>query len=332
MLKKIWLTFDYELFLKKTGSIYNCLLKPVEVLLSFCKKFDINVTFFVDAVYLYRLKKENNHEFKQIEHQLHKTLMLGHDIELHIHPIWKFANQCTGKWFFESYKYYRLNSLSLNQLREIFNRACDILYLIGKKVRPSYKLKAFRAGGWDIIPFNKIRACLKENEIFIDSSCAYGIYYSISTHKIDFRDMPELPVYRFNKSPLQKDDSGEFIEVPISTFKCSFIKRLTDKLIKLSFRNFYAPVGDGRGIKISTIRNYFGSQYRMFTIDNISFYILDTAIEQAKTVYLTFISHPKSLSKASFSILKKLYEKYEFIDYKEIIKSAGTNKEDRFKI
>ena len=55
---QIHLTFDYELFFgSSSGSVDNCIIKPTQRLIDIAKIHDITLVFYVDAGYLFQLKK-----------------------------------------------------------------------------------------------------------------------------------------------------------------------------------------------------------------------------------------------------------------------------------
>ena len=57
-MNQLLLTFDYELFLGgKSGTVNNCLIKPTDLILKLLKKNNLSSIFFVDTIYLYRLKE-----------------------------------------------------------------------------------------------------------------------------------------------------------------------------------------------------------------------------------------------------------------------------------
>ena len=58
--KQILLTFDFELFLgSRSGTVDNCLIKPTQELMKVLVPNNLSAIFFVDTLYLHRLKKES---------------------------------------------------------------------------------------------------------------------------------------------------------------------------------------------------------------------------------------------------------------------------------
>ena len=65
-------------------------------------------------------------------------------------------------------------------------------------MNPDYKVTTFRAGGYLVEPFNKIKDALLENEISIDSSICPGLYNNNEISPYDFRFYPTKIKYSFN--------------------------------------------------------------------------------------------------------------------------------------
>ena len=58
---KLFLTFDYELFLRKSGSIYNCILKPTSLIIDKLQRNNIKAVFFIDILQMYMLRKKQSY-------------------------------------------------------------------------------------------------------------------------------------------------------------------------------------------------------------------------------------------------------------------------------
>ena len=61
----IFVTFDYELFFGvQTGTAENCLLDPTNRLIQMAEKYQARFTFFVDVLYLMKLKEYSTGRIK----------------------------------------------------------------------------------------------------------------------------------------------------------------------------------------------------------------------------------------------------------------------------
>lgn len=147
---------DYELFFgKNTGTIENCLITPTDELIKTTDKYGIKYTFFVDSGYLINLKnnssKKLQNEYKLIANHLTSLAKSGHDIQLHIHPHWEESVFSNGCWSID-YSKFKLQSFDDEKIRNIVKDYKNCLEEITEKPITSY-----RAGGWCIQPFIKIK-------------------------------------------------------------------------------------------------------------------------------------------------------------------------------
>lgn len=328
MLKKILLTFDYEVFFYKMGTVEKCIIEPTDYFLNFCRQRNISATFFVDATFLAFLIKNSDQKlyfrmYKLIEQQISKILKSNHRIELHIHPHWYFAELKDGILYYPKEK-FRIQNCNLEEIDYIIGESYNILLDICKNIFSGYEITCYRAGGWCIQPFDKIKNILLKYNIIIDSSVAFGLYDNTDTHFYNFKNSTRKSIYRFDQKPEIEDTSGKFIEIPISTYKTNPYRKLQRKyLLKEKFNSW----GDGVGINVNKnnlIRKLFNG-YSMFSIDgNFDIqYNLDRVLQYDLNT-VNFISHPKNFTKMSFKFLDLLnlydvsyYNIYEYcMEYK----------------
>ena len=89
MPKKIFLTFDYEVFLRRSGSINKCILKPTSLIIDNLQRNNIKAVFFIDILQLYMLRKVNQiDDYDILKNNILELLKNGHQVELHVHPHW----------------------------------------------------------------------------------------------------------------------------------------------------------------------------------------------------------------------------------------------------
>ena len=173
--KKIILSFDYELFFGyKSGTVRKSLIEPTNLLLDGMDKYGFKGNFFVDWQMLKYLKLQSTErtisDYNLIVSQLKDIVRRGHRIELHIHPHWvnaKYNND--GTWDFSDYSHYSLNSFSQEEIMQMFVEGMDKLTEIARSVDPHYDICAFRAGGWAVQPFDKLRKAYQAVGLKIDS-------------------------------------------------------------------------------------------------------------------------------------------------------------------
>jgi len=313
---KTIITFDYELFFgKKSGTLENCILRPTEELIKLGKKYNVNFVFFVDSGYLIKLKefrKKSNKlekEYDNIIKQIEILNLLGHSIQLHIHPHWEDSYYDGKKWIFNTSR-YRLNSFSNKEINEIvFNYKKILTDIIGNNVF------AFRAGGWSIQPFIKIKNALKENNIWLDSTVFYKGYNNSSTHFIDFRNAPFKDYWKFENDILKEDNNGFFTEIPITSWYYSpifFWKFAYTKKFNTYKHKIYGdgvPVGAS---KTDILKMLIKGAYSPISTDGYKSIMLKKAYNYYKNKnfkYFVTIGHPKALSAFSLENLEQFIVK-----------------------
>lgn len=304
-MKNILLTYDYEVFFVKFGTIDNSLLIPTLELVKEMNKHSMKGTFFVDVLFLDYLRRQGDHAaYDRIINQLKWLISCGHRIELHIHPHWLD----TDKGIVD-FKRYRLQAFSEEEQSSIFAKGLEILYSITKSEDAGYKVLAYRAGGWCIQPFSELYNTFKEYDIRIDSSVASGMYQKSSSHFFDFRNAPNKEYYNFSKEITVEKTDGEFIEIPITTFKTSPINKLYKRWIAKTNRKQITSYGDGHGMTVSKfvlLRKLF-ERRAMFSIDGV-FDVdhMSGLVKESELDTITFISHPKNLTNFSLEYLQRL--------------------------
>ena len=313
-MKNIILTLDYELFLNQSGTIKNCILNPVNALSRTLDKHGIKAVFFIDILFLNRLKTENlTEEFQLIKNNIQDLIRNNHQIELHLHPHWMDAkynfSNCT--WDLSNYTNYRLHALDQKQLKNVFNLGYELLLKIGKEVDDQFSLTAFRAGGLCIQPFSKIKPLLLNHNIRIDSSVAPTFSSDSKTHFYNFINAPFLDRYSFSDDPCSPNSLGKFVEFPILHYKKSFIHKVFSK-IKKGPNSINQIYGDGKAAspefkKSKSILTKFKSDKYLFSLDgDYDEALLLKKIKSTKNQNITILSHPKLMSKQSLKTIEML--------------------------
>jgi hypothetical protein len=299
--RSICLTFDYELSFGVSGTPEKSMLGPVAELLQVARANSLRFTLFVDATYLLRLSSRLafKETLKAVSEQLREVLVNGHRIELHLHPSWMDAYYEAPYWHFRSQEHYRLHSLRPEAVLSLFREGKGLLEEIAKNVVPSYRVCAFRAGGWCLLPFEALRQGFIESGIWIDSSIAPFIRLRSAAHDVDYRKAIHLRSYRFSRDPLEEDERGEFVEVPISTGWIGVVGRIRRKQALQR-----CPVrGDGTGIKphVPPVSRFLPSR-TIATLD--SCYDANPRMDLVTGHVAVYNSHPKLLNDLSFQALK----------------------------
>ena len=306
----VFVTFDYELcFGSHTGTVQKCLLEPTQKIIELAKPYQAHFTFFVDVLYLMKLKeysfiKPLDEEFKAIQHQLETLIEQGHDVQLHLHPHWINAEYTHGKWSLD-YPRYRIHTFSSDQIEEIVNDSVNFLQEITQQ-----KVFAFRAGGWCLQPFNKLQEAFQRHGIWLDSTVFYKGYNDSPTNLFDFRKSPDLDIWNFREDPLQIEPEGSFTELPISSHPIFPLFYWKLALVKL-FSKKHSPAGDGKVIsnpKRQFTRFLLTSTHMAVSCDGYKASLLESAFKKhASTGKNNFviIGHPKLMNTYSLRRLDK---------------------------
>jgi hypothetical protein len=319
-MKKLILTFDYELFLNKSGSIENCLLNPVKKLRKTLIDNNINAVFFIDVLYLWRLKKDGlSASFKVVKENIQSLILDGHDIELHLHPHWIDAkyDKNTDTWDLKDARNYRFNKLSSDNQAKLFALGFETLKSIGLEAHKDFKITSFRAGGLCLQPFEDYLPYLKKHEINIDSSVAPGMISGSETHYYNYQTAPHKGIYNFQDNPIKENTCGAFKEFPILHYK----KTIFDKIwLKLKSENqTHTIFGDGlpaspKATKTKkTLLSKLQSDKYLFSFDgDFSQSLITRKLRKHKESVITILCHPKLLSEASLKLISELQQKQEF--------------------
>lgn len=335
----ILLTLDYELFLNDiSGTVHNCLVKPISELQEICDKYNIHYTVFVDAAYLYALNENRNH-FKELDadyqavcNNIRWIHSKGHEVELHIHPQWFFSEYHDGVWILD-WAHYSLADVGSERAVYFFKEAKGLLDGVLRE-----KTSIFRAGGYTLQGFDYVRA-FSECGIVADSSVLPGQKEITTTHRFDYSGVSKTP-YQFTDDVCKSESEGCFTEIPISIAKKVFL--LNYLSIKKRFMADGENVnwGDGGDNPIMGITNKLKKRLASFaffkqpraTIDYQSFFFLRPTYENSRKYgYMTIIGHPKNFSPSSLgyfdSFVKDCLEAGDrFITAKEYCENLNKDK------
>lgn len=321
---KIILTFDYEIFFgREQGTVDDCLIRPTELLDKIAKEYDINLTFFVDVGYLIKLKeyarkfRNLEKDFNVINKQLETLARNGHSLQLHIHPHWEKSYYDGEKWNM-NHANYKLQSFSEPEIFEIVKKYKGTLENISRQ-----EVFIFRAGGWCVQPFEKIKDALYKNNVYMDSSV---IPNSLSDD-YNFQNSPQKTLWNFELDPNIESKDGSFVEIPISSIRIYplFYWRLLFSKVFKTKKN--KTIGNGTPIN-PTYQNIFKwllfGNYTVVSSDGLKSNLLIKALENYEKVFslediFTTIGHPKATTNKSIENIRKFVSssvsRHNFVTY-----------------
>ena len=162
------------------------------------------MVFFIDVGYLKQLLAYRAQhpkvasEYEKISTQIKDLVAEGHDCQLHIHPHWEDCSHDGEKWIMKTDR-YKLDDFSDEEIDQIVTEYKDILFQhTGKKVF------AYRAGGWCLQPFDRVRAAFFKAGIELDSTVFPNGYFMQGNYYYDFRGCPDKgkwPAARTTSTP-----------------------------------------------------------------------------------------------------------------------------------
>lgn len=326
-MKRIIVTFDYELFFgRDCGSVNGCLISPTKKILEALHKVGGNAVFFVDYLMLKRMGEEceeTRADARNIEKQLKEIVSSGSRIELHLHPHWVDAKyKGNGVWDFSDYRHYCLSSLPKEDVTRMFQKGVDYLNGIAREIVPDYRVCAFRAGGWAVMPFEYLRDGFLAAGINIDSSVCSRMTLNGVNYKMDFTNSPQCDIYQFTNEVLDLDAKGQFLEVPISSFRFNpityILNSLDYKLHRSKYRHYAAGSYMSDDKKSSRrplslwrrlfIRSFFG-------LDTISKVALWFHLVWSRRTLTVLMGHPKDLNDAALENIRFLRKCADFTTY-----------------
>ncbi len=299
MKKNLIMTFDYELFLGEiTGTVNNSVIKPVQLILEVLRQNNAKAIFFVDTTWLLFLKKHFPDDLKTVSKQLREIVRQGSSVELHLHPQWINAYSKGDSVVFGSFENYKLHSFPQDEILHLFRQSIDLLESITWQ-----KITCFRAGGFCIEPFGKLKEAFETFNLKYDFSVAPGVYLrSGNLFDFDFSGAPQLLHYSFKDSVLTPDIQGDFTEIPLSTYNNNPLYRMVNMvLLKLKKDKI---MGDGSGIQQELtlfsrlLSKRMGFSRTFLTLDQLSPLVFKHIFRFhfRTTPLMVIISHPKTMS------------------------------------
>lgn len=319
-LMNIYITLDYEIYFGENhGTVEKCILFPTSELIRIAEKHNVRFCFFVDCGFVLKLDEfrkkypQLEKDYKAITEQIKYLSDTGHDIQLHIHPHWEDSYYNGERWIIDV-KRYKLVDFNETEIADIVYRYKKVLTdLTGKQIF------AYRAGGWCLQPYSKLKKAFKQNNITLDSSVFRNGFYSSENYYYDFREAPNKDIYQFEDEPEKENANGFFTELPISAIRNSPL--FFWRLFLLGRKNPYLhkPLGDGKAMAAPGQRKKMLTQYTDCTvsIDGYNAHLLQKALKQLQKKnfeQMVVIGHPKALSRYSIQKLEEFVVKNKEIN------------------
>ncbi len=322
MKKTVLFTFDYELFLgDRSGTPDACLLDPTRSLMGLLEEFRFKAIFFIDTVYLLRLREiAAQHpraaaDWESLQQQLTGMVQQGHSIFPHVHAHWIDAEYLpdVNEWSLKNKRYYRFSALPRERQAGLFGQSVELVRNIVRGAGQA--VDAYRAGGWSIQPFGDFRPLFLQYGITQEWSVIPGRYHFSDAQHYDFRSAPaDRPVYRFNDDPCKEEAAGPFTEWTISTLPLTRF----EKWIDFKVNGMIHRLGKGRVYKGSTVHSTVEEEGDVLaqteevrgiaSFEGLNRFTLMKYLGLIrKTSYFQFISHPKLITELESKMIGLLF-------------------------
>jgi hypothetical protein len=202
---------------------------------------------------------------------------------------------------------YALHAFEPQAIGDIVARYAAVL----KELAGPASAYAFRAGGWVIQPFAKLRNALSAAGVRIDSTVYANGRAEGARQPFDFRGAPAKSRWRFDADPLVEVEGGPFLEVPIASRRVGpgFFWRLAAAK-KLGGAR-HRPFGDGAPLPLERgdlARKLLRPTHSVVSLDGYKASFLDRAAADYRDRGLedfVVIGHPKALTPYSLDQLDR---------------------------
>jgi len=213
----------------------------------------------------------------------------------------------------------------------MFVEGTYFLESIAREVEPDYKIVAFRAGGWAILPFSKMKDGFVKAGIKVDSSVMQGVVIESNGMRLDYSGSPHKGLYRFTDDVLKEENNGLFVESQICSYRsnlftyiyCSIWHHLHHDITKVltdgsHYRSSKNQIDTNRKIVRKSRREQIHS-LQAFGLTGLPPYILRYQIKRCQQPVVVLISHPKDLSQLLLESIRGLKGHVGFESYQLVV-------------
>ena len=307
-------TLDYEIFGDGSGLVAREQCIPAWHLANILELHGARLTIFVETgQQIYFRSHDVKQQYAPVEAQLKELFARGHDVQLHIHPMWFYAPPPKEGRPVLDPDLYDLSLLDPADIEDIVARSCAYLTDLLSPVDTSYRPSAFRAGAWSMQRKDLLFEILARHGIRVDSTIAPGAHFAAGYGTFDFRQY-EMKAF-WSEGPL--------LEVPILTNCLPFgalqqLNRYGMMTCRIVNRIYPAPLAQKGQSKLGKLwaaatRGYFMADFNFLSPKQLARMIVDHARQHAGEgvpVPVVLIGHSKATYFADrlFSLFELLRE------------------------
>jgi hypothetical protein len=313
----IFLTYDYELFFgTPTGTVEKCIIEPTNLLREMATRTGIRLVFFIDTGYLEKLEELKDqfpnvqHEHRLVTSQIKTLVSEGHDCQLHIHPHWTDCTHNGTNWIMKTDR-YKLVDFSDEEIENMVFRHKKLLEELTQKTVSSY-----RAGGWCLQPFSRIRPAFEKAGLKLDSSVFPGGKFTAGNYDYDFTATPQKSTWKFGNDLCTEDPDGPFTEYPISSYNYSAL--FFWRLFLLGRLNpaGHKPMGDGYPMASPGLRKEMLTKGKLLSASADGYFVtkLDAVLAKNKSKgynEMVVLGHPKACTRFALRKLEDFINRHK---------------------
>ena len=174
----------------------------------------------------------------------------------------------------------------------------------------------FRAGGWCLQPFSKMKEAFKVAGLTIDSTVFSGGKNTIDPYYYNFANCPDKDHWQFSDDLCQEDEDGIFTEYPISHYRYGALFFWKLFILGRLFPQNHKPIGDGYPVPSVGMRKEMLTKGKLLSASCDGYFI--TKVNQVCKLNLekgyqhtVIIGHPKALTGFSLKALEKVIIKQQ---------------------
>ena len=313
---QVYLSLDVELFFgARSGTPERCIIEPLSAIEQLSVKRGAFLTLFIDAGYLCALKRASatnvvaRQDLQKLSVFLGGLSRRGHDLQLHIHPHWEDAELNGANWRFPLHR-YKLDDFSLTDADDIIDRYGNAIAELSGN-RPF----AYRAGGWCMPDFSRYGQAFLRHGVWLDSTAFAGGVEQSASHSFDFRELPELDLWRFSDDVSVADANGPFVEIPIAATRASPAHYWAVALRRKLGGAEHRPFGNGAAVPSpagSLFRKLVAPSACVISVDGSKSSLLAAALRRRRksnpNAHFVVMGHPKAVTRNSLRDLERFLD------------------------
>ena len=220
------LSVDYETWQPipegKSIDWHRDVFDPAERLLTVCDEHGARLTIMAEMGEYLWLRENDAPVAERMERQWRDAVERGHDVQLHLHPNWLpelGARRDGDRWSWDE-SLARAHDYP-GELDALIRRCADALRSAIRPVRPDYEVTSYRAGAYEVQPFQRIYDALEANGVICDTSVLAGDRRADRGYDFGVAYSTHQPYFAARFDPQLKAPPAEHAVVELPVFATS---------------------------------------------------------------------------------------------------------------